>query len=119
MQEACRDETRDGSPCRQLLTGTEVPSDRCPQPLLLCSSSNGVVSMFDLRDHSRKPNLALRCHDQGLTGMAIRPSGILATATTTPTASDLHFSEIRMGSGSRDSTCAPLASRLHCQVLGT
>lgn len=64
--------------------------------------------MYDLRDHARKPNLELRCHDQGLTGMAIRPSGILATATMTPQGSDLHFSEIRMGSGLKDSTCAPL-----------
>lgn len=106
MQDASRDEIRNGPRTKQLLAGTELPSDRCPQPLLLCSSPNGVVSMFDLRDHARKPNLELRCHEQGLAGMAIRPSGILATATVTPSGSYLDFSEIRMGSGLKDSTCA-------------
>jgi hypothetical protein len=119
MQDACRDAIKDGSPTRRLLAGTELPSDRCPQPLLLCSSPKGMVSLFDLREHARKPTLELRCHDQGLTGMAIRSSGILATATITPSASDLHFSEIRMGSDSRDSTCAASSRALQVSTLLT
>jgi hypothetical protein len=110
VQDAHCDEVRDGTYTRQILAGTEVPSDCCPQPLLLCSSPNGVVSMFDLREVGGKPSLQLRCHDQGLIGMAIRPSGILATATLTPSASDLHFSEIRMGSGMQESTCVPISA---------
>ena len=92
---------------KHFLVGADMPGENISQPLLLCSSGSGIVRLFDLRDSNRHASVEMRCHDQPLAGMALRNSGIMATAAITPPVSELHFSEIRMSSAASDSTYVP------------
>lgn len=88
---------------KRFLAGADLPGDHLPQPLLVCSSGSGIVRLFDLRDSSRHASVEMRCHDQALAGLALRSSGIMATAASTPTVNELHFSDIRTASTTNES----------------
>lgn len=84
------------------MAGTDLPGDHLPQPLLVCSSGSGIVRLFDLRDSARHASVQMRCHDQALAGLALRSSGVMATAASTATVNELHFSDIRLASTTND-----------------
>jgi WD40 repeat protein len=89
----------------KFLTGADfiTESSHCA---VLTGCSDGFVRLFDLRCvHHTGPDLQFRSHDGPLTGLAIRKSGVLATAYQAPTTSELHFSDIRMASEA-PTTCA-------------
>ena len=80
------------------LTGADLDSG-VAHSAVLTGSSDGNVRLFDLRTaHHSGPDLKFRSHDGPLTGLALRRSGILASACQGPAYSEIHFADIRMAS---------------------
>jgi hypothetical protein len=75
---------------------------------VLAGCNDGAVRLFDLRtSHASGPDLEFRSHERRpLTGIAVRKSGVLVTASQ-GAMSELHFSDIRMAS-SAPTECAAL-----------
>lgn len=83
---------------------------------VLTGSSDGSVRLFDLRAaHHTGPDLQFQSHDGPLTGLALRRSGILASASQGAAYSEIHFADLRMASQG-PTTCVPgrAASRPLC-----
>lgn len=92
-------------PGKHFLAGADFPGEHLPSPLLACSTGSGVVRLFDLRESSRNATFEMKCHDQSLAGLALRSSGIMATAASTPNVNELHFSDVRLASTDSESMC--------------
>jgi hypothetical protein len=82
-----------------LLSGASIAGN---SPVLLCSGTEGTVKLYDIRTHAPVgPDLEFRCHDHALMGLAMRPSGVLATAAwSSAGGTELIFSDVRLASES-------------------
>lgn len=99
------------------LTGADFSSGPA-HAAAFAGCSDGFVRLFDFRAaHPRGPDLAFRTHDGPLTGLAVRGSGVLATASQS-TVSELHFSDIRMAAAAPTQCAAAAAALIAVALLG-
>jgi hypothetical protein len=99
------------------LAGADMPGS--PMHCAVVSgSSDGTVRLFDLRcgHKGTGPDLKFCSHHAPFTGLAMRTTGILATASQGAVHTEMHFTDIRMASDA-PITCAAAHGMLYSRCL--